>query len=52
MNIVSNQQPVTGGDQAAMDADYGLAQRPQFLQYEFLDGYFLDDLLHRSPFRT
>jgi hypothetical protein len=34
---VRDQQPVAGGDQAAVDADHVVAQRSQFGEDEFLD---------------
>jgi len=37
-DVVRDQQPVAGGDQAAVDADHVVAQRSQFGEDEFLDG--------------
>jgi hypothetical protein len=36
-DVVRDQQPVAGGDQAAVDADHVVAQRSQFGEDEFLD---------------
>jgi hypothetical protein len=49
-DVVRDQQPVTGGDQAAVDADHAVAQRPQFGEDPVLDRDLPGEwLVHRFP---